>query len=63
MRVVACRKLCDIAQIPKPKDDGDDRRPDLSALSDKELEQLSRLLGKAAKAGGFPTSAKEHGEG
>jgi hypothetical protein len=33
----------------------DDRpRPDLSALSPKELDQLKKLLGKAAAAGGFP---------
>ena len=34
VRVVACSKLCDIAQIPKPKHDGEvPRRPDLSSLS------------------------------
>ena len=54
VRVVACSKLCDIAQIPKPKHDGEPLRPDLSSLPTKDLEQLKRILQMAAKAGAFP---------
>jgi hypothetical protein len=33
------------------------QRPDLSSLPTKDLEQLKRILQKAAKAGGFPAAA------
>ena len=56
VRVVACSKVCDIAQLPKLKPEPDRPRPDLSALTPKELEQFAKLLGKAAKAGGLPAA-------